>query len=90
MLDIGINRLSQSPMLVLRYVCLKGKDGRGGVRLAADYHVNRFTSGDAFPLGYRILYVYFNVVIVINWHQISNVTIYTQMTGYSTTSRCFM
>ena len=30
---------------------LKGRDGCDGVRLAVDYrYVNRFTSGDAFPL----------------------------------------
>ena len=65
MLKIGIIRPSQSPMASPLVCVFNDQDGRDDVHLRVDYRdVNRFTRGDVF-FCYRILDVYFNVVIVI-------------------------
>jgi len=47
---MGIIRSSRSPMASPVVCILKGKDGKGGVRLAVDYrYVNKFTISDAYP-----------------------------------------
>ena len=47
----GLIRKSNSPMASPLVCVLKGKDGKGGVRLAVDYrYVNRHTVADAYPL----------------------------------------
>ena len=51
LLDQGLIRHSKSPMASPVVCVLKGKDGKGGVRLAVDYrYVNRYTVADAYPL----------------------------------------
>ena len=51
LLDLGLIRHSKSPMASPVVCVLKGKDGKGGVRLAVDYrYVNRYTVADAYPL----------------------------------------
>ena len=48
--QLGIIRQSKSPMASPVICVLKGKDGKGGVRLAIDYrYVNKFTVSDAYP-----------------------------------------
>ena len=50
LLDLGLIRHSKSPMASPVVCVLKGKDGKGGVRLAVDYrYVNRYTIPDAVP-----------------------------------------
>jgi len=47
----GLIRKSNSPTASLVVCVLKGKDGKGEVRLAVDYrYVNRHTTADAYPL----------------------------------------
>ena len=47
----GLIRKSNSPMASPVVCVLKGKDGKGGVRLVVDYrYVNRHTVADAYPL----------------------------------------
>jgi len=51
LLKLGIIRHSKSPMASPVICLLKGKDGKGGVRLAIDYrYVNKFTVADAYPV----------------------------------------
>ena len=51
MLKQGIIEPSNSPMASPLVCVLKGKDGKGGVRLAVDFrYVNKYTAGDAFPV----------------------------------------
>jgi len=48
--SLGIIQPSKSPMASPVICVLKGKDGKGGVRLAIDYrYVNKFTISDAYP-----------------------------------------
>jgi len=50
LLDTGFIRPSNSPMASPIVCVLKGKQGRGGVRVCCDYrYVNKYTVGDAFP-----------------------------------------
>jgi len=51
LLALGIIRPSKNPMASPVVCVLKGKDGKGGVRLAVDYrYVNKHTIPDAYPL----------------------------------------
>ena len=48
--SLGIIRQSKSPIASHVICVLKGKDGKGGVRLAIDYrYVNKFTVPDSYP-----------------------------------------
>jgi len=51
LLTLGIIRHSKSPMASPVVCVLKGRDGKGGVRLAVDYrYVNKHTVADSYPL----------------------------------------
>ena len=51
MLKLGIIRPSNSPMASPLVCVLKGKDGKGGLRLAVNYqYVNKYTRSDALPM----------------------------------------
>jgi len=51
LLSLGIIRPSKSPMASPVVCVLKGRDGKGGVRLAVDYrYVNKHTVPDSYPL----------------------------------------
>jgi len=62
--DDGFIIPSTSPMASPLVCVLKGKDGKGGVRLAVDYkYVNSFTQNDAHVMPNLKLKVYFEIYI---------------------------
>jgi len=51
LLALGVIRPSKSPMASPVVCVLKGRDGKGGVRLAIDYrYVNKYTIPDSYPV----------------------------------------